>query len=781
MSPNRPFDARSLERIEWPAIVGLLSGAAAFAPSRERLEALLPVDGGEAPDRLRAMVASLQALRAAGADLHVGGASDVREAIDRAEKGGALDGGSLGAVAETLRVIERVQRDLAGATEPLAALGAGLSPERSLRGEIERALEPDGSLADAASPLLGGLRANHRGAQERLRARLESLAHAKQYSPHLQDPIVTMRNGRYVLPVRAEAKGRVPGIVHDASATGQTVWIEPLEVVEMGNSAREAEAAVRAEEARILAQLSGRVASVAASLRHGVSALAELDAVRAICDLARTHGWHAAAISRDDTLRLEAARHPLLGEGAVPITLRLDGATRVLLITGPNTGGKTVVLKTVGLLTAMHQAGLPIPAEEGSAIPPTGGLWADIGDDQSIAQSLSTFSGHLTSILRIHRAAARGDLVLLDEAGAGTDPAEGAALAAAIIDDFRRRGVRLLATSHYAELKQYAHVTEGVVNGAVEFDLATLRPTYRLSVGVPGGSQAFAIAERLGLPATLLDAARARQSDQGAALDASLSAASAARAEAEAAAVAADGLVRRAEAELAAAVRERRTAQDERARAASEATAAGRAAAAALLQRVDALTAALEGGAITADLRAAASDLGAELRRAEAAAAPSGSDESGVGPLASDVGPGDTVELRSGSQGQVVEVRGERITIALGNMRGTVGLRELRRIVRRAPAASPGPPGSVIRPSSAESPSASLDLRGARVDEALAALEQRLDALLLAGGERLEVIHGVGTGALREAVRRRLRELPGVRDVQDAAGPGRDGVTIVVL
>ncbi|MEY4388872.1 MAG: hypothetical protein RLZZ432_591, partial [Chloroflexota bacterium] len=215
--------------------------------------------------------------------------------------------------------------------------------------------------------------------------------------------------------------------------------------------------------------------------------------------------------------------------------------------------------------------------------------------------------------------------------------------------------------------------------------------------------------------------------------------------------------------------------------AASEATAAGRAAAAALLQRVDALAAALEGGAITADLRAAASDLGAELRQAEAAAAPSGSDESGVGPLASDVGPGDTVELRSGSQGQVVEVRGERITIALGNMRGTVGLRELRRIVRRAPAASPGPPGSVIRPSSAESPSASLDLRGARVDEALAALEQRLDALLLAGGERLEVIHGVGTGALREAVRRRLRELPGVRDVQDAAGPGRDGVTIVVL
>ena len=303
---------------------------------------------------------------------------------------------------------------------------------------------------------------------ERLRVRLDGLAHAKEYSPYLQEPIVTVRNGRYVLPVRAEAKSKVPGIVHDASATGQTFWIEPLAVVELGNACREAEAAVAAEEARIFAALTALVAAEVPSLRTNLARLTEIDLARATADVAAERDWNFADSRTDDLLTLRRARHPLLGGTVVPIDLELAPEQRVLLITGPNTGGKTVALKTVGLLTAMHHAGLPIPADAGSSLPPTGGVWADIGDDQSIAQSLSTFSGHLTSILRIRDGAAAGDLILLDEAGAGTDPAEGAALAAAIIDDFRERGMRVLASSHYAELKQYAHATEGVVNGAVE-------------------------------------------------------------------------------------------------------------------------------------------------------------------------------------------------------------------------------------------------------------------------------------------------------------------------
>jgi DNA mismatch repair protein MutS2 len=461
----------------------------------------------------------------------------------------------------------------------------------------------------------------------------------------------------------------------------------------------------------------------------------------------------------------------------MPLSAELDATTRVLLITGPNAGGKTVALKTVGLLTAMHEAGLPIPAEAGSAIPPTGGVWADIGDDQSIAQSLSTFSGHLTSILRILASARSGDLVLLDEAGAGTDPAEGAALAAAIIDALRIRGVRLLATSHYAELKQYAQVTAGVVNGAVEFDVGTLRPTYRLIVGTPGGSQAFAIAQRLGLPAELLEAAKARRSDQGAALDASLAAAAAARTAAEDASRVAAALLQRAEDELRQAVAARKEGEAARADAIASATADARAAAADLIARVGALKERIERSGLTGEVQEA---IGA-LHEAVAAAEPvgaAGSGESGEqGSLDVHVQAGDRVSLRSGAQGEVISSDGRTVLVALGAMRASISIGDVIRVVR--PASGEGV--SVRRPPAHPLTHATLDVRGARVDEAISVIEQRIDDLLLAGGERLEIIHGVGTGALRDAIRRRLRELPEVRDVLDAERPGRDGVTVAVL
>ena len=774
---GRPYDERSLVRLEWAALLEILSEACAFAPSRTLAAELRPTDRGGSLPTLRALGREIAELRRDGGDPHIGGASDLEPAAERGAKGGTLDGSALFAISETLRVVERISSDVAGSGPTLSALGAALTPLRPLRSSIERAIAPDGSILDAASPLLGGLRALHRTSLERLRTRLETLAHAKNYSPYLQEPIVTVRNGRYVLPVRSEWKSRVPGIVHDASATGQTVWIEPLEVVDLGNAVRESEAAVATEEARILGALSALVGADAVALRSNGELLALFDLARAVADVARDRNWLYADDAPDGDLRLTEASHPLLTPPVVPMSLHLDVERRVLVITGPNTGGKTVALKAVGLLTAMHHAGLPIPSGFGSAVPPTGNVWADIGDDQSIAQSLSTFSGHLTSIQRILLGAVSGDVVLLDEAGAGTDPAEGAALAAAIIDELRLRGCRVLATSHYAELKQYAHVTPGVVNGSVAFDLATLAPTYRLEVGAPGGSQAFAIAARLGLPQALLDAAQARRSDQGATLDAALAAAAEAERAARDARQVAEGLQERAADSLAQAVELRRATERGALEARQTATAEAREAAASILLRVEQLRAALESGSLTPEALAVATDLPQAVAAGAAASLTDAQDASG-GPSSSALlaSIGSDVVLRSGARGTLLAVDGASATVALGRMRSSMPVAEISKIL--APAKST--PHSAVRATGSLA-AAKLDLRGARVEDALVALEARISAVLLAGGDQLEIIHGVGTGALRDAVRRKLRELPEVREVRTADEPGREGVTLALL
>jgi len=773
---NRPYDERSLARLEWAALLEIIVDACAFAPSRALAAELRPTNGGGSLPTLRLLGREIAELRRDGGDPHIGGASDLEPAAERGAKGGTLDGSALFAISETLRVVERISSDLAGSGPTLSALGAALTPLRPLRSSIERAIAQDGSILDAASPLLGGLRALHRTSLERLRTRLETLAHAKSYSPYLQEPIVTVRNGRYVLPVRSEWKSRVPGIVHDASATGQTVWIEPIEVVELGNAVRESEAAVAAEEARILGALSGLVGADAPPLRSNGELLALFDVARAVADVARDRNWLYADDALSGDLLLTGARHPLLTPPVVPMSLHLSNEQRVLVITGPNTGGKTVALKGVGLLTAMHHAGLPIPSGSGSAIPATGSVWADIGDEQSIAQSLSTFSGHLTSIQRILLGAVAGDVVLLDEAGAGTDPAEGAALAAAIIDELRLRGCRVLATSHYAELKQYAHVTPGVLNGSVAFDLGTLAPTFRLEVGVPGGSQAFAIAARLGLPQSLLDAAQARRSDQGATLDAALAAAADAERAAREARQVAEGLQERAADSLAQAVELRRATERGAAMAREAATAEAREAAAGILLRVEQLRAAIESGSLTPEIITIATDLERLVARAEPARPEDVTSAAQVSAAVLLKAIGSDVVLQSGARGTLLAVDGANATIALGRMHSSIPIREISKVLSTATVS----PQRVPRPVSALGAS-KLDLRGARVEEALAVLEARISAVLLAGGEQIEIVHGVGTGALRDAVRRKLRELPEVREVRSADEPGREGVTLALF
>ncbi|NBW31844.1 MAG: hypothetical protein EBR48_04310 [bacterium] len=774
---NQPYDERSLERLEWADLTNIIVDACAFSPSRLLAAQLRPTGGGGSLPTLRALGGEIAELRRNGGDPHIGGASDLEPAAERGAKGGTLDGSALFSISETLRVVERISSELTGSGPTLSALGASLAPLRPLRSSIERAIAPDGSILDAASPLLGGLRALHRTSLERLRTRLETLAHAKNYSPYLQEPIVTVRNGRYVLPVRSEWKSRVPGIVHDASATGQTVWIEPIEVVELGNAVREAEAAVAAEEARILGALSGLVGADAPALRSNGEHLALFDLARAVSDVASERNWLYANNATSGDLSLIDARHPLLAPPVVPMSLHLSNEQRVLVITGPNTGGKTVALKAVGLLTAMHQAGLPIPSGVGSEVPMTGNVWADIGDDQSIAQNLSTFSGHLTSIQRILLGAVAGDVVLLDEAGAGTDPAEGAALAAAIIDELRLRGCRVLATSHYAELKQYAHVTPGVVNGSVAFDLANLAPTYRLEVGAPGGSQAFAIAARLGLPQSLLDAAQARRSDQGATLDAALAAAADAERSAREARQVAEGLQERAADSLAQAVELRRAAEREAVEARHAATAQAREAAALILLRVEQLRSALESGSLTPDALAIASELQHAVTAVSASApVDAHSVQSDLSSLSLAAAVGSDVVLRSGARGTLLSIDGDTATVALGRMRSSLPITEIGKVLVKATSES----APAIRTAMTLA-AAKLDLRGARVEDALIALEARISAVLLAGGDQLEIIHGVGTGALRDAVRRKLRELPEVREVRSAEEPGREGVTLALF
>ena len=771
------YDERSLKRLEWEVLLAILADACAFSPSRELAFDLRPTSAHGTLPTLRALGREIAELRRNGRDPHIGGASDLEPAAERAAKGGSLDGAALFAISETLRVVERISSDLTGSGPTLSALASAFAPLRPLRSAIERAITSDGTILDAASPLLGGLRALHRASLERLRTRLETLAHAKNYSPYLQEPIVTVRNGRYVLPVRSEWKSRVPGIVHDASATGQTVWIEPLEVVDLGNAVRESEAAVATEEARILSSLSALVGSDVSALRSNGEHLALFDVARAVADVARDRNWSYANDADGGELLFTEARHPLLIPPVVPMNLHLEAEQRVLVITGPNTGGKTVALKAVGLLTAMHQAGLPIPSGDGSAIPATGNVWADIGDDQSIAQSLSTFSGHLTSIQRILLGAVSGDVVLLDEAGAGTDPAEGAALAAAIIEELRIRGCRVLATSHYAELKQYAHVTPGVVNGSVAFDLATLAPTYRLEIGAPGGSQAFAIAARLGLPQALLDSARTRRSDQGATLDAALAAAADAERAAREARQVAEGLQERAADSLAQAVELRRATERGAAEERRLAIADAQEAAVAILLRVAQLREALESGGLTPEVLAVAKELEVAVKSTAAA----GVDEESISkaelsPSTLVAAIGSDVVLRSGARGTLLEVDGTNATIALGRMHSSLPISDISKILpSKKLSARPAVRMSVALAS------AKLDLRGARVEDALVALEARISDVLLAGGEQLEIIHGVGTGALRDAVRRKLRELPEVREVRSADEPGRAGVTFALF
>ncbi|HSJ57997.1 MAG TPA: endonuclease MutS2, partial [Anaerolineae bacterium] len=513
------MEEKHLRTLEFPQVLQRLAQHTTFSAGRVLALALRPSPIYVEVEQSQRETAEARFLLDTAGGLPLGGAHDVRSLASNARRGAVLQPTDLLDIRGTLRAGGRVQRALERPREqvPLLADIAGrIEPCTRLAAEIDSSISDQGEVVDDASPALARIRREMRTAHDRLLDRLNNIVASSRYGTFLQEALVTQRSGRYVIPIKAEFKGRIPGIVHDTSASGATIFIEPLSVVDLGNRWRELQIEEQKEVERILADLSAQVADNADELIWTVEALAELDMIVARGRYANELDAAAPIMvpykSRYDTatLDLRQARHPLLDPDlVVPIDVYLREGVRALVITGPNTGGKTVSLKTVGLMAAMAQAGMHLPVSDGSELSVFEGLYADIGDEQSIEQSLSTFSSHLTNIITILQDVNERSLVLLDELGAGTDPVEGSALARAILTHLLGRQVTTLVATHYSELKMYAQTTPGVENASVEFDVQTLSPTYRMQIGLPGRSNAFAIAERLGLPTVIGHAARA--------------------------------------------------------------------------------------------------------------------------------------------------------------------------------------------------------------------------------------------------------------------------------
>jgi DNA mismatch repair protein MutS2 len=697
-------------------------------------------------------------------------------------------------IAATLDAASRLRDALSGDKRPLLRdLALELHPLPSLRNTLDRSFDPSGELLDTASPRLGGLRRAVRIAYDRLRARLDQFIHSGELGGSLQEPIVTLRGGRYVVPIRADARGKVKGIVHDASGSGQTLFVEPIVAVEMGNAWREAQLAETAEIERILDELSAVVAGEATQLRETLAGLATFDFWSAKAKLAEEMDAIPAEIAARPDIVLLGGRHPGLTGHVVPNDIRLGGQYTALLITGPNTGGKTVALRTLGLLSLMHQAGLHVPADTGTKLPVLDDIYADIGDEQSVAQSLSTFSGHMRSIVRIVAAAGPNKLILLDELGAGTDPAEGSALAQALLDRFIKSGALLAATTHYAELKLYAHTTPLARNANVEFDVETLRP---------GQSQAFAIAERLGLDSSLVDDARSRLTDEHHDFEATLAAIKTTQADTAEALLDARTAEERARQALLAAEEERRRATRERDEYVTAARADAERLIAEVRTEVRGMRHRLQRETITQQsLDDDLAGLNSRLDSLPAVTAePLPTRPASAEPIAWRIGM--RARTRSGgAEGRIaaLEKGGRRATLEAGGMRITVAVDELdpasesgkssdadeisadRRYARSSESGG-GSSGSRIQMERARTVASSLDLRGAKVAEALEVLDRYLDDASLAGLAQATIIHGLGTGALRDAVREHAGGHPLVRAWRAGGrGEGGDGATVVLF
>ncbi|MCD8376808.1 MAG: endonuclease MutS2 [Oscillospiraceae bacterium] len=777
---------KSMVTLELPRVLERLSQQAATQEGRARCLELRPsADPREVERRLAETTAALEMLVQKGSP-SLSGVKPVQAALQRANRGGSLNTRELLDVAAVLRAA-RAAGEYGGGQGLLAPLFQSLTPNRYLEDAITSSIPGENEISDAASPELSSLRRHIRAAESRVREVLNRLLGSSQ-SRFLQENLVTQRGGRFVVPVKAEHKNDIPGLVHDVSGSGSTFFIEPMGVVKANNELRELKAKEEKEIERILAQLSAQCAQFQEDISLNYNLLVQLDCIFARAQLsARMRGTAPKISSRG--LFLRRARHPLLDPAsAVENDLSLGEDFDTLVITGPNTGGKTVTLKTIGLLTLMAQCGLHLPAGDGSAVRVFSHVLADIGDEQSIDQSLSTFSAHMVTIVGILEQADENALILFDELGAGTDPVEGAALAAAILEETRGRGALVCATTHYAELKLYAMTTDGVENACCQFDVETLAPTYRLLLGVPGKSNAFAISQRLGLPEDVIEKA-ARRLDAGSVrFEDVLTRLEQQRAAMEQEKEQAARLRRELEESARAAREYRRQMEQQKEKASAQARAEAQALLADTRREMDQvfremneMRRAQEKQADWQQVNERRAALRRQVNQAEERLG-QGGPEPEPPPAGRPAVQGDTVELlKMGVTATVLAVQKDgTLQLQAGILKVTARQEEVR-VVEQAKKPKQTAQSGVQRQPHAGAAS-ELDLRGMTCDEAVSAADFFLDNALLARLTQVTLIHGKGTGAVRKAIRDYLKRSRYVKSFRPGRyGEGEDGVTIVEL
>lgn len=779
------MNEKSLKILEFNKITRRLSDLAITPAGKELCLTLIPFQS------LKAVQSAQQETEEALYVLSLQGKSpvtyfsDVRPYLISAQKGAVLSLRSLLEIAETLRVTRSCRSALVSDnehTQTLAAIAAGAQPLRSLEKDLTESILNEEELADSASSDLMYIRRQLRIINERVKDKLSSLIRQPSFSKYLQEPIVTIRNGRYVIPVRQEFRQMVPGLVHDQSSSGATLFIEPMALVELGNDLKQWKAKEKQEVERILAAFSSQIADVAPTIALNVEILSQLDFIFAKGRLASEMNAIRPLMNNRKYFRLVGVKHPLLDPAtAVPCDMVLGDSFTSLVITGPNTGGKTVALKTAGLITLMAQAGLQVPGLSGTELSVFGEVFADIGDEQSIEQSLSTFSSHMTNIVRILDEVEDDSLVLFDELGAGTDPTEGAALAQAILARLKRRNIRTIATTHYSELKAYALTTPGIENASVEFDLATLRPTYRLLIGLPGKSNAFEIAKRLGLPTSIINDAQSLLSGESVRFEDVIATAQQRRIEAEKDSQLAQQLVKSRQDALKEAEEYRQKTEEKYRQAAQKARQDARKVvdktrkeSAALIKELKDMLREqnVSGGRI--------SDVSRRLGQMEKNI--SGGDVSIERPLFDEIHKGDHVRMMAGGTTAKVLSNPDsknEVQILAGNIKMTVPVHHLEKINEK-----PKKQKTIVRSSSAKSRKVSLDcdLRGMNLDEALLNVDHFLDNALLNSLNEVTIIHGKGTGVLKEGITRHLKGHPAVKSFREGLyGEGEAGVTVVNL
>ena len=782
---------KSLIKLELDQVLALLAECAGSAEGKESCLHLRPTSDLEDVQAMLDETTAASDLCTRKGNPSFSGVMNVSASLERAERGGTLQPSELLRIAGVLRCTRNIKGYVAEDEKAtvLDELFNALTPNKYLEDRISGAILSEEEIADNASPALADIRRHMRIQAAKVKDGLQKIISSPAYSKYLREPIITIRDGRYVVPVKSEHKGDVPGLVHDVSSTGSTYFVEPMSAVNANNALRELELKEKKEIERILAELSAEAAAHRENIDLNVRMLTRLDVIFAKAKLAyRMRAW-APLMNDKGIVELRNARHPLIEpKTVVPISVRLGSDFDSMIITGPNTGGKTVTLKTIGLLTLMAECGLHIPAGDGSRLSTFDAVLADIGDEQSIAQSLSTFSSHMRTIVDVVEQCDDRTLVLFDELGAGTDPAEGAALAMAIIEFCRKMGSRVVATTHYAELKLYAMQTKGVINASCEFDVETLRPTYRLLIGIPGKSNAFAISRKLGLSEDILKEADDLVGKSDKDFEDVLSQLEQQRQQMEHARQEAERLrqetlkIKQQSEEYAAQLQKEKDKAMEAARKeAQKIIEEARTAANLASEELKALRKQLQDSADATGLNQRQAEVRRSLNEAESKLRAAQPKQERPTPKRG-ILVGDTVELlKLGTKASVIAINKDgTYTLQAGILKMTAKPDEVYLLENENPyQEKAGRPKHSGREMKLEAHSAECDLRGMDSVEAICALELFLDSAMRARVSPVRIIHGKGTGALRAAVHQELKRNKFIKTFRlGVYGEGEDGVTI---